>query len=456
MINATTCPNQRPNNDSSVAQKQRAASSVLQKILSPMEARLEKALLAYRQAPLLRGFCNLFERNLTFELDSQTFVWGDKLRFNAKLLEAVESSALSEADKNQEVFWAILFHTSYFVLGYQQRLATATDPNDYLLKHISFTQAILQQMQSLNVPQPTQSKLWTDLGYTFQPIISITPSATVEDEISDMIRGKQVDPSKLTTVPRLQFSELQAAQGQMQGFTPQTHDTFAQEMLNDWVDEFAKLNTFGENSMNGVRLMYFKSKPPRDVSEALIDCLQSEYPISDDLALYNNKKLANDYYAPRKGDPIKEKTGHIELFIDCSGSISAGDVGDCLKIFTDFFSKRKKKMTYAINTFDTSILSRIEVNEEEDPNVKLKELAIVGGGGTDFRCIAEKVQALITEAAPGANGKPYHCDLAVVFTDLAGCFPDTVPCDFVWVTTTKNCNLGAVTSVAIPGTVVYV
>jgi len=79
----------------------------------------------------------------------------------------------------------------------------------------------------------------------------------------------------------------------------------------------------------------------------------------------------------------------------------------------------------------------------------------LGGGGTDFRCIAAKVQELTDAGDPGPNGKPYKSDLAIVFTDLAGCFPDTVPCDFVWITTTRDCDLGAVASVNIPGTVIY-
>ena len=54
----------------------------------------------------------------------------------------------------------------------------------------------------------------------------------------------------------------------------------------------------------------------------------------------------------------------------------------------------------------------------------------------------------------GGSG-PYRCDLAVVFTDLAGTFPETVPCDFVWVTTTRKCNMGAVANCSIPGTVIY-
>jgi len=296
---------------------------------------------------------------------------------------------------------------------------------------------------------------WESNGYMFKPLLTVPVTATLENDILDQLKSGNVKPETISKVPLLEFSELQGIQDTLQNFKTEAHENFAQEMLNDWVAEFSKLNTFGDGSMNGIRLMYFKSKPPRNASETIMDCLRSKYPVTDDLALYNNKKLANDYYAPRKAEPIEEKTGHIELFIDCSGSITAGDIGDCLKVFTDFFEKKKKKMTYGVNTFDTSILSRIVVPEDEKPEDKIKTLAILGGGGTDFRCIASKIKELTDAGDPGPNGKPYICDLAVVFTDLAGCFPDSVCCDIVWVTTTKDCNLGAVASINIPGTIIY-
>jgi hypothetical protein len=445
----------RPSNDAAIAQKQRAASTVLQRVLTPFEARMEKAFLASRGRPLLRGFCNLFERNLTFDLDKQSYVWGDRMRMNVSLLQAIESAQMSEEERNAAVFWAILFHCTYFVLGYQSRLAGIRSTEEYQLSHAAFTQAVLQQMAALSAPQPDNAPYWEENGYVFQPLCQGQAGANLENEILDQLKAGAIAAANMTRVPLLMFSELQGDQGAMQEFTPASHETFAQEMLNEWVAEFSKCNTFGDGSINGIRLMYFKSRPPRDASEAIMDCLQSKYPVTDDLALYNNKKLANDYFAPRKADPIEEKTGHIELFIDCSGSISAGDIGDCMKVFTDFFKRKKKKMTYGISTFDTSVLTRIEVKEEEDPNAKLKDLAILGGGGTDFRCIAAKIQQLTDAGAPGPGGHPYKCDLALVFTDLAGCFPDAAPCDFVWVTTTRDCDLGKVASVPIPGTVIY-
>ena len=451
----TNATSVRPLNDTAIAGKQRAASAVLQKVLNPFEARMEKAFMAHRDKPLLRGFCNLFERNLTFDLDKQSYVWGDRMRMSVELLQAIEASPLSEDAKNDAVFWAVLFHCTYFVLGYQAKLAAIKDDAEYQLSHIAFTQAVLQQMAALSEPQPADAPHWQGNGYEFKPLLQIQASATLETDVLDQLKSGAVSPDSITKIPLLLFSELQGVQGALAEYTPEAHENFAQEMLNEWMAEFAKTNTFGEGSLNGIRLMYFKSRPPRDASEAIMECLQSRYPVADDVALYNNKKLANGYFAPRPAEPVKEQTGHIELFIDCSGSVSAGDIGNCMKVFTDFFQRKKKKMTYSINTFDTSILSRIEVREDEDPNGKLKELAILGGGGTDFRCIAAKVQELTDAGDPGSNGKPYKSDLAVVFTDLAGCFPDTVPCDFVWITTTRDCDLGAVASVNIPGTVIY-
>src|SRR5437867_4609397 len=119
-VNSQTSP--RPLNDGNVARSQRAASTALQRILQPFDARAEKAFLAFRDKPLLRPFCNIFERNLTVVLDQQSYVWGDALRINTRLMQAIESSALTEDQKNHAVFWLLLFHTSYFALGYQNRL----------------------------------------------------------------------------------------------------------------------------------------------------------------------------------------------------------------------------------------------------------------------------------------------------------------------------------------------
>lgn len=438
----------RPLNDAHVAEVQRAVSQTLRNVLSPLEVRIEKAFLAHRSRPLLRPFCNIFERNLRICLDQHSYIWGDELRINTRLVQIIDASPVSEEDKNQAIFWLILFHTSYFAAGYQSRLAKlAKDQRP--LHHLAFTQAVLHQMASLQVQQPSDAAYWKDNGYGFRPLMGIQPSATTEVDVLEALTAGRIQPETLTATAMPDFVSLKGQGGQLADYQAQNHEAFAQELINDWVMEFTKSFDFGSQSLNGIRLLYFKAHPPRDVSEAIMDCLRSKYPVADDLALYNNRKLAYEYFAPRKADPIEDKTGHIELFCDCSGSISAEDIGNCLKVFNDFFAKRKKKMTYAINCFDTSILSRIEVTEEEDPVEKLKQLALVGGGGTDFRCTAAKIDDL-----QNADSR-YHCDLAVVFTDLAGVFPDTTPCDFVWVTTTKQCNLGAVTSVAVPGTVIY-
>lgn len=438
----------RPQNDTTIAQQQRDASQVLNKVLSPIEIRVEKAQMAFRNKPLLASFCNILERNLNVVLDQRTYVWGDQLRIDTNLVQSIEATHLTEEEKNHAVFWLMLFHTSYFALGFQNRLARLAEDQQPKY-HAAFTQATLHQMQALHVDQPANADFWEDAGYVFQPLYALPQSARMEEEAYNALDAQATFIEQWTQVPPLHFVNLQAATGQNTQYSQQNHDAFAQEMLNDWVSEFAKVFDFGDTSFNGIRLLYFKANPPRDVSEAIMDCLRTKFPVADDLALYHNKKLANDYFAPKQADPIEEKTGHIELFIDCSGSITAGDIGNALKVFDDFFKKRKKKMTYGISCFDTSILSRIEVAEDEDPVEKVQKLAIIGGGGTDFRCVAHQIQTL-----KDADSK-YRCDLAVVVTDMAGTFPDTVPCDFVWITSTQACNMQTVVNIAVPGTVIY-
>lgn len=445
----------RPLNDAKIAATQRTVSQSLGGLLSPLESRLAKAFAVHRDNPLLRPFCNIFERHLKIELDQQSFIWSDTLRLNTRAVQAIDAASMSENEKNAAVFWLILYHTSYFALGCQTRLLKAP-PDRLAMLNLAFTQAVAHHMRSLGVKQPANAPHWEQHGYVFKPLTTLQAGPRIAEDALTLLEQGAFQPADLTQTPLLNLTDLNGRVAGLQDFSPQVHESFAQELINDWVAEFMKTNDFGSEGMNGIRLLYFKANPPRDASEAIMDCLRSKYPVADDLALYHNKKLANDYFAPKKADPIEEKTGHIELFVDCSGSISAGDIGDCLKVFTDFFAKRKKKMTYAISCFDTSILSRIEVGEDEDPLQKLNQLAIVGGGGTDFRCIAANIQDMQANGGPPPGGNSnYRCDLAVVFTDLAGSFPDSVPCDFVWVTTTKQCNMGAVAGLSIPGTVIY-
>jgi hypothetical protein len=453
-MNTTAPLNPRPLNDTSVAATQRTVSKTLSGLLSPLEVRLTRAFGAYREKPLLRSFCNIFERHLKVDLDQQSFVWSDTLRLDTKVLQAIETAAGSEEEKNAAVFWLILFHTSYFALGYQNQYLKASSEERSRL-HAAFTQGALHHMQSLGIKQPANASHWERSGYSFKPIATLQPGPHMAEDAAALLAQGALQASDLTVIPSIAITDLNGCVASLQNFSPQSHETFAQELLNDWVAEFTKTNDFGSVGTNGIRLMYFKANPPRDASEAIMDCLRSKYPVADDLALYHNRKLANDYFAPKKADPIEEKTGHIELFIDCSGSVSAGDIGDCIKVFTDFFARRKKKMTYAISCFDTSILSRITVGEEEDPVQRLAELAIVGGGGTDFRCIAAKIQELQAQGDGTGGNIQYRSDLAVVFTDLAGSFPETVPCEFAWVTTTRQCNMGVVAGLSIPGTVIY-
>ena len=65
-----------------------------------MEARLAKGFQAHRDRPLVRPFCNIFERHLKVELDQQSFIWSDTLRLNTRLIQAIEVAAITEDEKN--------------------------------------------------------------------------------------------------------------------------------------------------------------------------------------------------------------------------------------------------------------------------------------------------------------------------------------------------------------------
>jgi len=99
----------RPLNDATIATTQRAVSQTLGGLLSPLEARLAKGFQSHRDKPLVRPFCNIFERHLKVELDQQSFIWSDTLRLNARLVQGIEAAAISEDEKKEEVFWLVLF-----------------------------------------------------------------------------------------------------------------------------------------------------------------------------------------------------------------------------------------------------------------------------------------------------------------------------------------------------------
>ena len=141
-MNTTTPPATRPLNDATIATTQRAVSKTLGGLLSPLEARLAKGFQSHRDKPLVRPFCNIFERHLKVELDQQSFIWSDTLRLNARLVQGIEAAAISEDEKNEAVFWLVLFYTSYFALGYQTRCLKAPAEQQPLL-NLAQTQAVL-------------------------------------------------------------------------------------------------------------------------------------------------------------------------------------------------------------------------------------------------------------------------------------------------------------------------
>jgi len=101
-------------------------------------------------------------------------------------------------------------------------------------------------MAALSEPQPADAPHWQGNGYEFKPLLQIQASATLETDVLDQLKSGAVSPDSITKIPLLLFSELQGVQGALAQYTPEAHENFAQEMLNEWMAEFAKTNTFGE------------------------------------------------------------------------------------------------------------------------------------------------------------------------------------------------------------------
>jgi hypothetical protein len=285
-----------------VAVTQRAVSQT-RRFAFAFESRLAKACAHrdHRCPPFLQHL----ERHLKTELDQQSFIWSDTLRLNTRVVQAIDAAPISEDEKNAAVFWLVLFHTSYFALGYQTRYLKAA-PDQQTMLNLAFTQAVAHHMRSLGVKQPANSPHWEQHGYVFKPLAALQPGPNIAEEALTLLEQGTVQSADVTHTPLLQLTDLNGRVANLQDFSSQVHETFAQEMINDWVAEVMKTNDFGSEGTNGIRLLI--SRPTCRASEAIMDCLRSKYPVADDLALYHNKKLANDYFAPKR-PTIEEKTG---------------------------------------------------------------------------------------------------------------------------------------------------
>ena len=231
-MNTTTPLTSRPLNDAKVAVTQRAVSQTLGGLLSPLNSRLAKAFQAHRDHPLLRPFCNIFERHLKTELDQQSFIWSDTLRLNTRVVQAIDAAPISEDEKNAAVFWLVLFHTSYFALGYQTRYLKAA-PDQQTMLNLAFTQAVAHHMRSLGVKQPANSPHWEQHGYVFKPLAALQPGPNIAEEALTLLEQGTVQSADVTHTPLLQLTDLNGRVANLQDFSSQVHETFAQEMITD-------------------------------------------------------------------------------------------------------------------------------------------------------------------------------------------------------------------------------
>lgn len=122
--------------------------------------------------------------------------------------------------------------------------------------------------------------------------------------------------------------------------------------------------------------------------------------------------------------PVKHSRSlrRIVVGIDCSGSISEKQLGSMETHLSDLFNLcRPKEVT--LMYFDARVLKVTEMLHR-DYDVKLE---FVGGGGTCFEPVFEKIDAEYPDT-----------DVLLMFTDLYGSFPEdsNVPC--VWVTSSEG------------------
>jgi predicted metal-dependent peptidase len=129
----------------------------------------------------------------------------------------------------------------------------------------------------------------------------------------------------------------------------------------------------------------------------------------------NVRYLSSGLYLPTLHS---EQCGPIALYIDCSGSVDDISIGQMLSE-VDAIRAELRPSALLVASFDTHVYNAQTFTAEDD----VMSYSVKGGGGTDFRPIAEHVtDDQSWDVLPVA---------VVVLTDMAGRFPDSAP-DVPW------------------------
>ncbi len=119
--------------------------------------------------------------------------------------------------------------------------------------------------------------------------------------------------------------------------------------------------------------------------------------------------------------PIKDGVGHIDVAIDCSGSITNSELTEFGSKLLALHQELKPELVRAIY-FDAVVQRVMEFGPYDQPTFQAK-----GRGGTDVRTVFEWIYR---------SGRPPKC--LVVLTDLETPFPEPPNFPVLWVTVQKK------------------
>lgn len=220
------------------------------------------------------------------------------------------------------------------------------------------------------------------------------------------------------------FDLSQADPGGMGGITTTCLSKEEQKILEeDWKIATSQALDMAKNQGN----------MPAHLERALLEMLDPELPWQILLADFVQKTAKNDYCWTRPSrvylsrgfvlpSMISDELPEICIGNDTSGSMTEHELAKCAAEVSSLLAMYQT--TARVYHCDAAV-NKVEVYTQDDLPIKL---SMVGGGGTDFRPVFDKIEQ---------EGITPCC--LVYFTDLYGTFPSIAPnYPVVWVTKTKD------------------